>query len=95
MASNDVTKNAFLSYIIKMIKYWQSQEQLSEKEKLEGVAYSILVAIDGEAPDVGPYSLCPLLEDENWGADISGNLHDLFYKAIEQAELIMSEQTKK
>lgn len=69
-----------LQHIWAMIDYWEKLPDQDIRSKLQGVAFSILVAIDGEAKDIGPYSLKPLLPDSKWGPDIGGDLHDLFYK---------------
>lgn len=52
----------FLNHVWNIINYWKRESRASEEEKIEGVAHSILVALDGDtslpkfilAPDPHP-----------------------------------------
>lgn len=97
MAENDYqrilteeeTLEHFLYSIKQLIDYWENEErQLSIRKKLESLAFSILVLIDGEAGDHPPCILKPLVsspDGNKWldiGYNISGKLHDNFFKKI-------------
>lgn len=83
----------FLLYIHELIEYWKNEERTPTVEgKLEGLAFSILTAIDGNALALPGYKLAPIMvdgdkeyfisKDENYypeDFDIAGNLHELFY----------------
>jgi len=60
MAKNDIEakelRDKFLGYINEMIEYWDEQDA-SSRAKLEGLAHSILVAIDGESATLPPFDL--------------------------------------
>lgn len=75
----------FIDHARFVIDYWAKQPGLTEQQRLEGVVFSILVAIDGEAVDIGPYMLKPTKEGGKWGPDIGGDLHNLFYKLKKSA----------
>jgi hypothetical protein len=73
-----VEEREFISYIKNMIEYWDEQPK-SSKDKLEGLAFSILVGIDGGAGALGGgYELKPI-RDGVVKEDIGGCLHELFY----------------
>lgn len=82
----------FVSYIHDLIGYWKTEKRTPDLEgKLEGLAFSILTAIDGEAMALPGYKLSPLMadgdkeyfisRDEDYypeDTDIAGNLHEIF-----------------
>lgn len=73
-------KNEFISYIKDLIEYWD-KENLSSKDKLEGLAHSILVGIDvGAGALEGGYELRPI-RNEEVQEDIGGALHELLFKS--------------
>ena len=61
----------FIASIKRYIKYWEHQDDRSLKEKLEGLAFSILVVLDGMSGD------CNISRDD---LDRDVMLHDLFYE---------------
>jgi len=71
-------KAKFLAYVMETAKYWASQPGKTALEVAEGTAFSILVALDGEACDCGPYAVRPIDEDGlgTEGVDIAGHLHE-------------------
>ena len=94
-------REQFLDHIRVMVNYWDGIPKETTKEKLSGLAFSILVALDGCAGDLPGFILAPLPhpddkqfnidEEENYypenheiedkiKGDISGGLHELFYK---------------
>ena len=74
----------FLNHIDQLVKYWGSVPHQSNTEKLEGLAFSILSALDGCSVGLSPYILTPLVVPEgedDWVSselDITGALHDQF-----------------
>ena len=93
----EVTEN-FLNGVHDCIDYWEKYGN-DTRDKLEGLAFSILVMIDGEQGDIPKFILAPdphpedkqyLIENHqryypenyksNVNCNISGGLHDLFYK---------------
>jgi len=69
-------KAKFLRYALETAKYWASQPGKTALEVAEGTVFSILVALDGEAVDCGPYSVRPIDDKGKEGADIAGSLHN-------------------
>jgi len=76
----DEFRDEFLDHIAHLVKYWNDVEKEDPIEKLEGLAFSILVALDGESAACPGYSVIPL--GENPLMDISGSLHELFYSHV-------------
>ena len=86
-------QNELLEHIHNMITYWEREERaVTTREKLEGLAFSILVAIDG-GTELPAYALIPVSSEadiayykeqgknyypEN-ADDIAGCLHDRFH----------------
>ena len=97
----DEVRNEFLLHIKTLINYWEKEPtQNTVKDRLSGLAFSILVAIDGCAMGLPSFILAPLPHEDdkqfnideennfypenhnsNVNCDISGCLHELFYKA--------------
>ena len=72
-------RDLFLNHIKEIAKYWASLSGTKEPiEIAEGTAFSILVAIDGEAAFCGPYALRPIDDKGHEGDDIAGALHEQF-----------------
>lgn len=62
----DAQRESLLEHIEQMTRYWNGDidpriAELSKREALDGLVFSILVMIDGGA-EVGPYSLLALAE---------------------------------
>jgi len=91
-------RTEFLEHIRELVNYWDRIEKDTTKEKLEGLAFSILVTLDG-CSSLPSFIVAPLTdkdnkqfnieEDEDYypenheaniKCDISGELHELFYK---------------
>ena len=69
-------REAFLEHVWDMIDYWQREARATPEGRLRGLAFSILVALDGGAGDLPGYSVRPLRGDRK---DIAGGLHEAFY----------------
>lgn len=69
-------KKKFLLQIWCLIKYWNKQKDLIPQKKLEGLAHSILVILDGENAHLPPFNVSPTTGYVN----IAGTLHNDFYK---------------
>lgn len=83
----------FLSHVWTMIDWWDKETRVSSpREKLEGLAHSILTAIDGESAAVPGYKLIPMMAEEDKkyyiahsenyypeGVDIAGSLNDMLF----------------
>ena len=83
----------FLKHIWAMVDYWANlKEQPNTREKLSGLAFSILALLDGctalpgfiVTPNAHPTDKdFHISEGENWfptGVDIAGSLHELMHK---------------
>ena len=77
-------RKEFLDHIHSLVEYWSEVDERDAKEKLEGLAFSILSSLDG-CSDLPPFILAPLsaikegecnIKDYN----ITGCLHELFYQ---------------
>lgn len=96
--SEDEVREEFLNHIRGLVEYWDGVEKDTTKEKLEGLAFSILSTLDGNtslpsfivAPlpheDDKEYSIdndedyYPENNNSNIKCDISGCLHEIFFK---------------
>lgn len=84
----------FLQHIRTLVKYWERVPQApTAREKLEGLAFSILVTLDGEADGLPAFDVVPCPhesdkdyhrdEGENWfpsGVPLPGALHEYFHQ---------------
>jgi hypothetical protein len=75
MSENQIFLNRIKHYIDSIEK----TPNKTVREKLETLAFCILVMVDGEDIETGPYSMRPIDEEGNEGEDIAGNLHNEFY----------------
>ena len=76
---HELEKQRFLNYVRESAKYWAQQPCKTPLEIAEGTAFSILVALDGEACDCGPYVVRPINDKGREGEDIAGSLHNEMY----------------
>lgn len=89
----DEMKQEFLDYIHALVDYWEHEDRAPTiKDKLDGLAFSILNAIDGGSAELPAYALIPLgnpddieycqKQGRNYypeeTEDIAGSLHDGF-----------------
>ena len=81
MKSKNERKAAFLRYVHDQVDYWDREKGKSQKERLDSLAFSILVALDGEAGALpGGFEVLPLEPKQSrTPADIAGGLHDDYY----------------
>jgi hypothetical protein len=85
----------FLRQVWAMVDYWAAEDRKPDpRDKLEGLAFSILVILDGESTALPPFAVAPSphpddrefhqQRDEDWfpesGCDIAGNLHERFHE---------------
>ena len=103
--TEEEVRDMLLSHIRTMVDYWVNlphspagklgpQQELTIRDRVEGVAFSILVALDGAAmgfPAAVTLKMEPHPDDkedaqangENWiepGMEIADSLHDHFFK---------------
>lgn len=56
--TTEEVRNRFTDHIRAMVEYWATLD-MPEREKLNGLAFSILVALDGEATAVPAFIVAP------------------------------------
>lgn len=71
--TEDEVRDEFLEHIRVMIDYWNNVESQSTKDKLEGLAFSILVAIDGGSSALPSFVLAPLPHEDDKQFNIDGD----------------------
>lgn len=76
--SNDELRQEFIDQIKVYVRYWEKLSDQTSSEKLEGLAFSILVMLDGES-SLPPFAVRPIDENGKEGDDIGGALHELFF----------------
>ena len=69
-------REKFLKHIGGLVKYWENQSTTS-KDKLEGLSFSILAAIDGSAMALPSFILapCPHPDDKKFHIDEESNYY--------------------
>jgi len=69
--TNDEVRAKFLNHVNHLVKYWANLENQTEFDKVEGVAFSILAAIDGCSMDLPGFILapCPHKDDKQFHID--------------------------
>lgn len=87
-------RTRFLDHVRGIVTYWENEARApTTREKLEGVAFSILVALDGGSMGVPKFKVIPdphpsdrqyhIDEGENYfpdDCDIAGGLHEEFHE---------------
>ncbi len=90
-------RQQFLQLVWSYIKYWHTLPDKSCRKRLEGLAFGILVILDGESTELPGFIVSPNPHEddkeflrgqgENWYpegiCDIAGSLHELFHSAKE------------
>ena len=91
--TKEQVRERFLKHISALVDDWHNQNQ-STIARMEGLAFSILVLLDGESADLPAFTVspCPHETDmayakergEDWypqeGMDISGGLHEKWHE---------------
>lgn len=56
----------FLKHMVSMVDYWENESRATtSKEKLEGLLFSILAALDGSSAEIPGYILIPSTHDSD------------------------------
>lgn len=71
-------KFTFLGAVRDAANFWGSLKDKTPQEIADGVAFSILVALDGDTVGCPPFKVQRLGERGEVGPDIAGQLHDDF-----------------
>ena len=59
-------REQFLNHVRMLVDYWEKEtSKQTLRERLDGLAFSILVAIDGENVDLPPFILAPIPHEED------------------------------
>jgi len=104
--TTDEVRDKLIKHIIHLVDYWDGIEKETSKEKLEGLAFSILSMLDGsgELPAfiVAP---CPHMDDkeyhqengENWYAenhnsDVKGDIGGYLHECLHPMRKLMDEK---
>ena len=63
--TEEEVREQFLDNIRAYVKYWDKLPDMSTRERLEGLAFSILAAIDGATAELPAFILAPLPHEED------------------------------
>jgi hypothetical protein len=81
MIIKEAVIRSFLTSIWEKIDDVKNHHAKTSYEKLQLLAFSILVMLDGEDPSSGPFIVKPVdAKGRELEIDIAGNLHEEFYK---------------
>ena len=100
LTANEV-RDAFLMQVAHIVDYWENESRAgSVRARLEGVAFSILVALDGSAAALPGFRVSPDPHEsdeafrkergENWypnDVDIAGALHEGLHDAFRKTKV--------
>lgn len=96
--TEEEVRTVFLDHIARMVDYWEHEPRADTlRDRLEGVAFSILAALDGGAMTLPGFRVYPnphksdkaynRKKGRNWypnDVDIAGGLHEHWYEAIKR-----------
>ena len=75
MSNKAITQETFLNNVRDIIKTCANVKDVTPLRAAELTAFSILVMLDGEAIQCGPFAVRPIDEAGKEGEDIAGFLH--------------------
>lgn len=79
-AETDERRTGLLMHIARSLDHWLDEPRATtSREKMEGLVFSVLVALDGEAGDLQGFAVVPFADDGETllaGCDIAGSMHD-------------------
>lgn len=92
--TEDECRAALLRQIAVYVSYWHKDTvETDTLRKLNGLVFSILVILDGEASDIPGFTVAPApheddeeyhrMNDENWwptSTNLAGGLHEIWHK---------------
>ena len=61
----DEVRDEFLSHVRSLCAYWENADERTLREKLDGLAFSILSAIDGSAASLPAFILAPCPHEDD------------------------------
>lgn len=73
--TKEQAREILLTEIWDDIEYWENIDVSTCREKLQGLAFSILTTLDGRSANAPGFAVIPMNGTEN----ISGSLHEVFY----------------
>lgn len=72
---NTEVREALLMSVWQDVDYWDTVDGSTQRERLQGLAFSILATLDGCSVGIPEFSIVPMDGTEN----IGGSLHEVFY----------------
>lgn len=62
--TEDEVRDMFLRHVWDMINYWDEVKE-NKREAMEGLAFSLLAALDGGVPQLPAFIVCPIPNGED------------------------------
>lgn len=92
--TEDEVREQFLRLVWKCVSDWEKVPNKNMRERLSGLAFSLLVILDGDSVAIPGFTVCPdphkddksyrSEKGKNWfpeeNCNIAGELHELFYE---------------
>lgn len=78
-------RDEFLRGVVHNVNYWLRESRApTAQEKLEGLAFSMLVMLDGGSSTPG-CQVIPNCDEDGWSRqDIGGGLHEHFHRVLRE-----------
>lgn len=73
--TREEVQDKFLTQVEAYVKYWSSQEGKSKEEALRGLAFSLLVILDGGSMNLPGFHVIPMSSEEDRAYYIENNMN--------------------
>ncbi len=80
--TQEESRDAFLRHAATMVRYWLNEESaVTPLEKMNGLVFALLVALDGSAAALPPFDVTPVENDAGFPREnIAGSLHEVWHR---------------
>lgn len=92
--TEDEIREKLIKHFIVLQEYWEELDDKTTQERMSGMLFSILAALDGSSIDIPAFKIIPITDPsdkdfhkslgENWypetDVDIGGGLHEILHK---------------
>lgn len=91
--TRDEARYLLLKHLAGLVDYWEKESRAETvRERMEGLLFSVLAALDGSAVGLPGYKIIPIADDNQWlkdngvdyyaAEDIGSGMHSEIYKYL-------------